>query len=56
MVVASVGLVDNGLLRADVVEPHPNAGVFRSLRAQPPAGEEIDKAWRGRAHQGIPSA
>jgi hypothetical protein len=24
--------------------------VFRSLRDQPAAGEEIDKSWRGRVH------
>ena len=50
MVVAVVGPVDGCLLRADVVGPHRNAGVFRSLRDQTAAGEEIDEAWRGRVH------
>jgi hypothetical protein len=25
--------------------------VFRSLRDQPAAGEEIDEVWRGRGHE-----
>ena len=50
MAVAVVDLVDGGLFRADVVGPDRNAGVFRSLRDQPAAGEEIDEGRCGRFH------
>ena len=41
--------VFGGLLRADVVGPDRDAGVFHSPRDQAAAREEIDKDWLGRA-------
>ena len=46
MVVAVVGGVAGGLLRADVVGPDRDAGMPGSLGDQAAAREEIDKGWK----------
>lgn len=47
MIVAVVGGVDGGLLRADVVRPDGGAGVLGSLGDKAAAGKEIDESWKG---------
>lgn len=36
-----------------IFAPPPNTGVFRSLRSQSPAGEEIDETRRGRGYAAV---
>ena len=43
--------VFGGPLRADVVGPDRDAGVFHSLRDKAAAREEIDKGWNGGVHE-----
>ena len=45
MVVAVVGGVAGGLLRADVVRPDRDAGMADTLGDKATACEEIDKGW-----------
>ena len=47
MIVAVVGGVDCGLLRADIVRPDGRAGMLGSLGDKAAAGKEIDKGWKG---------
>lgn len=46
VVVAVVGGVTAGLLRADVVRPDGDAGVLGSLGDKAAAGKEIDESWK----------
>ena len=46
MIVAVVGGVDGGLLRADVVRPDGGAGVPCPLGDKAAAGKKIDKGWK----------
>ena len=51
MVVAVVGGVAGGLLRADVVGPDRDAGMPGTLGDKAAAREEIDKGWKGNAQE-----
>ena len=51
MVVAVIGGVAGGLLRANVVGPHWEAGMPGSLGDKAAAREEIDKSWKGGAQE-----